>query len=344
MRRRVFCLLVIIPLVACTGPVPALTLASSPTPGPTARGLVLQRTQTPAAATPVPPTMTPTLTPTPTATTAHTPVPTYVVVRGDTLGKIARLFGSTIESIASANAITNMSLIEVGQVLVLPEKAKTPDASIPTHTQLPAVKPSSTPAAAASAVVTATPKAPIPPTSPVSPGMAGPASRLEWVMLEKVLDCDTVVIVRKNGEVWILQRGIGCLSLDSFEGRSIVVYSPGLFAGVGSSVILPGRNQECRIWDSERLGGTTGGSELSSENGLSMPPAEVVHTCIDGEFEGWQGDTIFKLCNGHIWQQASWAWHWHWAYRPEVVIVHTSGGYKMVVEGVEGSIYVKRLK
>jgi len=65
---------------------------------------------------------------------------------------------------------------------------------------------------------------------------------------------------------------------------------------------------------------------------------------VEGNFEGWRGDTIFTLCNGQIWQQALWACHWHWAYRPEVAIVQTSGGYKMVVEGVEGSIYVKRLK
>lgn len=45
---------------------------------------------------------------------------TYIVQRGDSLSKIARNFGSTVQAIASANNIANVSRIEVGQVLVIP--------------------------------------------------------------------------------------------------------------------------------------------------------------------------------------------------------------------------------
>lgn len=44
----------------------------------------------------------------------------YVVVRGDTLGALARRFGTTIGAIAQRNGIVNPNLIYVGQVLFIP--------------------------------------------------------------------------------------------------------------------------------------------------------------------------------------------------------------------------------
>jgi len=70
----------------------------------------------------------------------------------------------------------------------------------------------------------------------------------------------------------------------------------------------------------------------------------VIESCIDGDFEGWEGDTIFKLENGQIWQQTSYSYTYHYAYRPEVIIYPTGGKYKMVVVGVSETIYVERLK
>lgn len=74
------------------------------------------------------------------------------------------------------------------------------------------------------------------------------------------------------------------------------------------------------------------------------PTADVIESHIDGEFEGWDGETIFKLTNGQIWQQSSYAYTYHYAYRPEVLIYKTNSRYKMKVEGVDRTIYVKRLK
>lgn len=45
---------------------------------------------------------------------------TYTVVRGDTLGNIARRFGTTVQAIAQANGIVNVNLIYVGQRLNIP--------------------------------------------------------------------------------------------------------------------------------------------------------------------------------------------------------------------------------
>jgi hypothetical protein len=70
----------------------------------------------------------------------------------------------------------------------------------------------------------------------------------------------------------------------------------------------------------------------------------LIESYIEGEFTGWSGETIFKLSNGQIWQQSSYAYIYHYAYRPRVLIYRSSGGYKMKVNGVSQTLYVKRLK
>jgi hypothetical protein len=79
----------------------------------------------------------------------------------------------------------------------------------------------------------------------------------------------------------------------------------------------------------------------------SPPPSStpgVIETQIDDDFEGWDGETIFKLSNGQIWQQAAYAYTYHYAYRPKVLIYLSGSAYRMKVEGVDSSILVKRLK
>lgn len=71
---------------------------------------------------------------------------------------------------------------------------------------------------------------------------------------------------------------------------------------------------------------------------------DVIESCIDGDFEGWEGETIFKLCNGQIWQQSEYAYTYEYAYQPDVVIYKTSTGYRMKVEDVEDTIGVTRIK
>jgi hypothetical protein len=78
----------------------------------------------------------------------------------------------------------------------------------------------------------------------------------------------------------------------------------------------------------------------------SVPVGRVtdfIRTCIDGEFEGWEGDTVFALCNGQVWQQASYDYTYHYAYRPHVLVYRAGSGYRMKVEGVSKTIAVTPL-
>jgi hypothetical protein len=90
-------------------------------------------------------------------------------------------------------------------------------------------------------------------------------------------------------------------------------------------------------------------------NARPTPPADsvsprapaapaLIESQIDGEFTGWEGETIFALRNGQIWQQASYAYKYHYAYAPKVLIYRAGSGYRMRVDKVDGEISVIRLK
>lgn len=70
----------------------------------------------------------------------------------------------------------------------------------------------------------------------------------------------------------------------------------------------------------------------------------VIESRIDGVFEGWDGDTIFPLMNGQIWQQSSFGLVLRLQMSPKVIIYSEYGVYKMHVEGVEQDIHVVRLR
>ena len=70
----------------------------------------------------------------------------------------------------------------------------------------------------------------------------------------------------------------------------------------------------------------------------------VIETQIDGDFEGWDGETIWKMENGQIWQQSSYSYHYHYASDPKVLIYRSGGGWKMKVDGDDETVDVKKLK
>lgn len=78
--------------------------------------------------------------------------------------------------------------------------------------------------------------------------------------------------------------------------------------------------------------------------GTTSPSGEVLVSRIAGEFTGWDGETIFELQNGQIWQQSSYAYTYHYAYMPEVTIYKVGSQFKMKVEGVGETISVRRIR
>lgn len=261
----------------------------------------------------------------------------------------------------------------------------------------------------------------------------------EYVTVFKVLDDDDKgIIERRNGERWLIEKGVGALSFWRFEGKKVLIQSPGLFCGVGSKLILPDVGQEARIWNAEQIdsGGANAAvssepsdseltvlgltylgyyssdspdknksdavlalkafqkrsgiaqtGKISSETQLALSKAVssrkpvtkqslalatlllnsakalsrgaqprsgktnpatsgggTIESQVDGDFEGWEGETIVKLMNGQIWQQTEYYYHYHYAFMPKVTILKSGAGYKMIVDGVPKAIGVTRLK
>lgn len=54
---------------------------------------------------------------------------------------------------------------------------------------------------------------------------------------------------------------------------------------------------------------------------------------IDGEFEGFDDDALFKLLNGNYWLQAEYEYWYHYAYNPEVTSHEQNGRVILSVKG-----------
>ena len=66
---------------------------------------------------------------------------------------------------------------------------------------------------------------------------------------------------------------------------------------------------------------------------------------IDGDFNGWEGETIYKLMDGHVIQQASYHYHYHYDYSPNVIIYQGSQGLMIHVEGDgDQDVHIRILK
>jgi len=65
---------------------------------------------------------------------------------------------------------------------------------------------------------------------------------------------------------------------------------------------------------------------------------------IDGDFEGFDENKKFKLTNGEVWQQVRFKYLYHYAYMPKVKVVQTNNGFELIVEGLDESVMVRKLK
>lgn len=70
----------------------------------------------------------------------------------------------------------------------------------------------------------------------------------------------------------------------------------------------------------------------------------TINSRISDSFEGAQGDSIYKLDNGQVWQQSKYFYKYKYSYRPRVTI--EASGYRgvMHVDGFDREIHVDRLK
>jgi hypothetical protein len=59
---------------------------------------------------------------------------------------------------------------------------------------------------------------------------------------------DRAIIVRSNGEAYLVEKGNGCSSLWRYEGSRVLLLYPATFSGFGLRLLIPQAHQQCGIW------------------------------------------------------------------------------------------------
>ncbi|MBI5324873.1 MAG: hypothetical protein HZB41_06315 [Ignavibacteriae bacterium] len=54
---------------------------------------------------------------------------------------------------------------------------------------------------------------------------------------------------------------------------------------------------------------------------------------IDGEFNGWEGETVVKLSDGSFWIESSYYYYYCYSFNPEVNLINDQGQIKMIIKG-----------
>jgi hypothetical protein len=131
-----------------------------------------------------------------------------------------------------------------------------------------------------------------------------------------------------NDEIFVLADG--SIWQVKYEYEYLYEYYPQV-------TICPQRN--LLIVDGKRLnvenisGGASGGDA-----------GTVIESRVDGDWEGWQGDTIVKLTNGQIWEQIGAKVSARARVNPKVLIFKRGSGHFMQVDGESSAVQVGRLR
>lgn len=152
-------------------------------------------------------------------------------------------------------------------------------------------------------------------------------------------------------KICLLSVFILCVSFTLFAGQYDdipleKIMSPEQQAKVGVKKLSPAEKEELRIFiiDTFMKGFDAGKTEGVKLALRANSAPSVIESQIDGNFEGWEGETVVKLMNGQIWQQTEYYYTYHYAFMPKVLIYKSGGGYKMQVEGVSRAVGVMQLR
>jgi hypothetical protein len=70
----------------------------------------------------------------------------------------------------------------------------------------------------------------------------------------------------------------------------------------------------------------------------------VIESRLDGESEGFTGESIFPLLNEQVWLQTDGYYQYRYQFGPKVIIYREGSGYKLKLEGIEQAVSVQRLR
>ena len=163
---------------------------------------------------------------------------------------------------------------------------------------------------------------------------------LSAVFLSPVsLGCDDYVIQKptpfmgNHGEVFVVDDGSVWEVQYSYE--YLYEYYPSVLICENRGLMIIG---DAKI-DVVRVGG---GSKSGSRS-QTTTSSDYIESRVNGQWEGWQGDTIVRLMNGQIWQQAGLELSLSLKLNPDVTVFQRSGRFYMLVDGEDKPVWVTRL-
>jgi len=65
---------------------------------------------------------------------------------------------------------------------------------------------------------------------------------------------------------------------------------------------------------------------------------------IEGDFEGWEGETVFEISDGTFWIQAAYSYRYHYFYRPEAMVLKQGNYFFLKVNGINEILPVMPLE
>jgi hypothetical protein len=88
-----------------------------------------------------------------------------------------------------------------------------------------------------------------------------------------------------------------------------------------------------------------GEDAFGMEMEMARQTPDAIESTIVGEFNGWDGKTVFTLANGQVWKQSNPGKVVYHAVNPRVTITKgVFGSYRLNVEGLNASVAVRRIK
>lgn len=137
------------------------------------------------------------------------------------------------------------------------------------------------------------------------------------------------IVKLTDGTLWEVQ----------YEYQYLYEYNPAV-------IICPGRGKlvvKDKSLNVTKVGGRPA-APAKQKSQPQVPDGDYIESQIDGNYEGWAGETIVKLMNGQVWQQSEYYYTYRYAFMPKVIIFRAGAGYKMKVDGVDKAVGVIRLR
>ncbi len=129
------------------------------------------------------------------------------------------------------------------------------------------------------------------------------------------------IIVMGDGTIWEIVGG---------RHRYMYEYYPSVKICPKKGVLIVGNEVLNVVFVSRESIGTSGDS--------------IIESRVDGQWGGWNGETVVKLANRQVWIQDEYRWIYWYRYRPRVMVVRKRGVWQMQVEGRDEWVRVRRLR